>query len=33
VTPRWDTTDVVKDLYQWAGVTYVSFTAGTAEVA
>lgn len=33
VAPRWDTTDVVKDLYQWAGVTYVTFKDGKAEVA
>jgi UDP-glucose 4-epimerase len=33
VHPRWDTVDVVKDLFQWAGVTYVTFGDAKSEVA
>jgi UDP-glucose 4-epimerase len=33
VTPRWTTIDVVKDLFQWAGVTYVTFGDDAEEVA
>ena len=33
VSPRWDTADVVKDLFEWAGVTYVSFGDQTEAVA
>ncbi len=33
VAPRWDTVDVVKDLFQWAGVTYVTFGDATSAVA
>jgi len=33
VTPRWDTAEVVKDLFQWAGVTFVTFGAAAEAVA
>lgn len=33
VMPRWDTAEVVKDLFQWAGVTYVTFGDAAEAVA